>query len=146
MENGLLGMLTFIRRWFSLDILEGRSLLLICYVGCSTRVLPSLTMFMRTRGPLCRGEPRHRLKMVRFLLYRRRWVKYMVKASNLDINHQDIPGPICCCCCDWRRDHSSKSAWEGPMAGVSDCRSLGSCLTLDDWASCVRNVSNYRAT
>jgi hypothetical protein len=39
--------------------------------------------------------------------------------------------------CDRRRDHSSKSAWEGPMAGpsVSDCTSLGSCLTLTTWVS-----------
>ena len=33
MENGLLDMLTFTRRWFSFDRLEGRSLLFNCYVA-----------------------------------------------------------------------------------------------------------------
>ena len=35
MENGLLDMLTFTRRWFSFDRLEGRSLLFNRYVALS---------------------------------------------------------------------------------------------------------------
>lgn len=33
MENGLLSTLTFTRRWFSFDRLEGRLLLFNCYVA-----------------------------------------------------------------------------------------------------------------
>src|ERR1700733_7608563 len=80
---------------------------------------------------------------MRFWLYRCGWIIYM-KAGNLYTKNQHIPRPICSCRCDWRRDHSSQSSWEGPMSAVSDCTSLGSSLTLINWASCVHNINNHK--